>query len=519
MPIFNTFFDFMTNGFKFLGNSNWAFLGLSITSILIVLYTRKQSKIQYNFLDTIFFSFSLIFFASLFMRQAPYGFIEYSTLFSGYFLYKFFQVKKIKIPNIAFYLFYLVNILSIIHFYISDFDRLYGLTNFNQTLTTYPNFWALIMGIVLISNFQNKKYFLTLITSISFFLTLSKTSILSMFIVVLLLLFFSFKKKNFTVVLKNLGVLFIGMILSLGLLNAKSLNSFVEERLTNNSISSQNSFNQRFIFFKQSLQMFKDFSVLGVGPGNFKSLQPTYAKEFYVLSDHPHNIGLKILSENGLLLTFITIFAGLIYLLLNIQNPINPFFLSIVFVLGQSQFDYNLNFSLSVIVCSFLLAKSTALKLKSYKFSNKFFNILLIQFIIVIMVSSIDLLNSKINNRDFLFLENGSNPNLSIKYPKFWKFNPSKFSELSPYDNLDLHLDFAPNDKSDYSNLLEDVIRKTKVNYNFLVLDDEIPYALKLACFYDLKTKFKDLKLAYTKELGKLNLNHAKQKYENTYCN
>ena len=519
MPFFYSFFDFITNGFKFLGNSNWAFLGLSIVSVLIILYTRKKSKMQFNFLDTIFFSFSILFLATLFMRQAPYGFIEYSTLFSGYFLYKFFQIKKIKIPNIAVNLFYLVNILSIIHFYISDFDRLYGLTNFNQTLTTYPNFWALIMGIVLILNLQNKKYFLTLITSISFFLTLSKTSILSLFIVILFLIFFSFKKKNFTVIFKNLGVLFIGMILSLGLLNAKSLDSFVEERLSNNSIAAQNSFNQRFIFFKQSFQMFKDFPIFGVGPGNFKSLQPAYAKEFYVLSDHPHNIVLKILSENGLLITLVTIFAGFIYLLLNFQNPINPFFLSVVFILGQSQFDYNLNFALSVIICSFLLAKSTSLKLKNYKFSNKFFNILLIQFIIVIMISSIDLLNSKINNREFLFLENGNNPNLSIKYPKFWKFNPSKFSDLSPFDNLDLHLDFASFNNSNYNSLLEDIIRKTKINYNFLILDDEIPYALKLACIYDLKTEFKDLKLAYTKELGKLNLNHAKQKYENTYCN
>jgi len=519
MLILNSIFDFLTFSFKFLGNSNWAFLILSIFSIFLVLYNRKKVSYKFNLFDTLFFVFILTFLASLYFRQAPFGFVEYSSLFAGYFLYKFFQTIKFNIPKFFYYIFYLINIFTVFHFCSSSFDRLYGLTNFNQTLTTYPNLWALLMGIILILNFQSKRYFLIFSTAIAFFLTLSKTSILSLFLIVILLLFYSFRVLEKNNVCKNVLALFLALIISLGVIELKNTENYTLDRITNQSLSAQSSFNQRFVFFDQSLQMFKSFPFFGVGPGNFKALQPKYANEFYVLSEHPHNLELKILAENGIMSFIVMLAIGIIYLLINLKSLGNPHFLAFMFVLGQSQFDFNLNFTISVLICSYLLANSTKLKLKNFKYSKKIFNILLLQFIIVVLISSNDLVSSKIKNSDFLFLEPKDNQLLAKAYPNYWKFSPSKFSELSPYDNLNLHFDFAPSQSTDYDKLLNQVLDKTKVNFNFLILDDEIPYALKLACYYNLDQIHDDLKLAYTNELGKLNLNQAKQNYENSNCN
>jgi len=519
MLIFNQLMELLTKGFQFFGNSNWAFLILSFVSLFFILKLRKIKNIKFNIFDTIFFIFTIFFFISLFLRQAPFGFIEYSTLFAGYFLFKYFQLKPIKFSKSSLYFLGLINFLVITQFYFSNFNRLFGLTNFNQSLTTYPNLWALITGSWLVYNFQSKRYFLTFLTSISFFLTLSKTSFISFFIVIFALFFISLKEKKLSIYFRNFSILAIGIFISFNILNLKDSTEFLNQRLTNQSISSQNSFKQRFIYFQQSLNMFQDLPLFGVGPNNFKALQPKYASEFYALSDHPHNIELKILSENGIFAFLTFALFILFYLLLNHKNLANPSFLTLIFILGQSQFDFNLNFSVSIILIAYLLANSIKLRSKDFKFSKIFFNFLLIQFIIITLISAVDLSKSKINNTEFFFLGMTSIKQKQSKYENYWRFNPQKVQELSPFDNLELHLDFSNSDKTNLKQLLDQVIKKTKINYNFLVSSDEIPYALKLACFHGLNQEFEDLKLAYTIELGQLDLLKAKEKYENFNCN
>jgi len=69
-----------------------------------------------------------------------------------------------------------------------------------------------------------------------------------------------------------------------------------------------------------------------------------------------------------------------------------------------------------------------------------------------------------------------------------------------------------------YQSLLQDVIDKTKINYNFLVLSEQVPYALKISCLLQLESEFHQLKFAYLQELSKLDLQAVKNSYENYNC-
>ena len=523
MPDLKFLIEIPTQIFKLFGNSNVAFLILNIATIFLILFnkTKVLIKIKFNIFDSIFFLLSFFFFISLFFAQAPFGFVEYSGLFSMYFLFKFFQSQKVSIPNFSRYLLIIINIISIVFYYISDFNRLFGLTNFNQTLTTYPNLWALIIGLFIINSLPKKRLFLLLTSSVAFFLTLSKTSILSLFVVLGIYIFSSFSKDTYKLILKNLCVILFGFILSIGISTLKEENRFALNRLQNATTTSINSYKQRFTFFNQSLDMFKDYPLFGVGPGNFKALQPSYASEFFTLSNHPHNLLLKILSENGIFVFMIFLICFLLYLLLNFKNLSDPNFLSVLFIFGQSMFDYNLGFSIVIILISYFLSKTINLRQRKLRIFNKIFTILLIQFITITLISSVKVVDSKLNQEDMMFLLSDNSKNLSLKYPNYWKFNPENFSDLTRYDNLMIHLDFMQ-DKPDvnfYRHLLKDIVSKTSINYNFLVLSEEVPYALKLACELELYQEFNDLRLAYTTELGKLNLKQAQENYENFDCN
>lgn len=523
MPDLKLLIEFPTQIFKFFGNSNSAFLFLNFATIFLMLYKKNNllKNIKFNIFDSLFFLFSFFFFISIFLTQAPFGFVEYSGLFSMYFLFKFFQNKEVKIPNFSIHLVTLINLISIIFYFNSDFNRLFGLTNFNQTLTTYPNLWALILGLVIINSLPKQRFFLTLTSLVAFFLTFSKTSILCFLIVFTIYSFSILSKKTYKLFLKNISLILIGFILSIGISNLKEENNFAINRLQNTSTSSVNSYNQRFTFFNQSLDMFKDYPLFGVGPGNFKALQPTYAVDFFTLSNHPHNLLLKLLSENGIFI-FVTFSIGfLLYLLVNLKRLSDPSFLSVLFVFGQSTFDYNLGFSITIILMAYFLSKSIKLRQRNLRKFYKIFTLILLQFIIITLISSVAVIESKLNHKNMMFLESNNSKILSIKYPNYWAFNPEKFSDLSRFDNLKIHIDFIKGnaDIGFYKNLLKDVIAKTNINYNFLVLSEEVPYALKLACNLKLYQEFDDLKLAYTTELGKLNLKQAKENYENFNCN
>lgn len=522
MLIFDKIIDFLTSIFQFFGNSIPAFFLYAFLSLVAIFYCYKKSLIRFNLFDSLFVLFSFFFLLSIIFRKAPFGFIEYSGLFSTYFFYKFFQAKPLFLSKIIFPIISGLNILTILAYLTSNFNRLFGFTNFNQSLITYPNLWALISGVLLILNLKTERYFFILTTAIVFFLTLSKTSFISFFIVFSILLISEFSKKSFKNLFPILITLLFAFILSVGILKIKNTDNYALDRISGNSISSQNSFQQRFIFFNQSLDMFFDYPFLGVGPGNFKSLQPSYASEFYTLSNHPHNLELKILAENGLFAGIILFISILIILALNLRNFTKPEFLAFLFILGQSQFDFNLNFVATLLILAYLLTQIIRLKLRESKLCYKFFNFILIQFIIVIMLSSLDYLDSKIHNHQYFFMNQASDFNFQ-KFPNYWAFNPEKFVELTPYDNLDIHFNYTTQDygfnKDYYTSLINQVIDKTKLNYNFLVLDNQIPFALKIACQNQMLQLFDELKLAYIQELGKLNLKNSKQKYENITCN
>ncbi len=541
MQLLNLILEVFTKGFQFLANSNFSFLILGFLTLALVF--KNKDKIKFNILDWLFFLFVIVFFISLILRQAPLGFIEFSSLVSLYFLYKYFQVKPFSLPTWIKPSIILVNLLTITTFYFGDFDRLVGLTNFNQTFISYPNLWALVLGCFILlqssSKFRllNLSYLLSLSTA--FFLTQSRTSIIILVLVCLIKILEAFvrsKASNFLAkfpknFLKNLIIILLGLVIAASLINLKGTSTQALDRVKNNSISAQNSLQQRFSYFQESWEIFQDYPLFGAGPGGFEALQPSYSQSFYRLSNHPHNLELKLLSENGIFALILFIFTLVCILALNINKSFSPELLVFLFILGQSQFDYNLNFVISIIVLAYILSKISSLKLHSSPILKKALITLICLCLPLYSHSLIFATQAKHQGSDFYFLHTNHKP--ASKYPNYWKFHPLKVQSLSPFNNLNYHYQYLEFQESQtlpssnqedfllinqYQSLLQDVIDKTKINYNFLVLSEQVPYALKISCLLQLESEFHQLKFAYLQELSKLDLQAVKNSYENYNC-
>ena len=521
---FTPIMTYLTQLFQVFGNSYLSFSILGFSASFLAFLFNKNFK--FNKLDFLGLAFIIIFLVSLYFRQAPFGFIESTAVLSSYLLYKVFQIYDFSHVYKSKYtkLFIVTTIiLTMVEFYYSNFERLPGLTNFNQSLITYPNAWAFLMGVIIIYNLKNKfsilNSLLLLSSTMSLVLTQSRTTILILAILLFFTIFHSFFKKDYLQILKKISIVFLGFTFALVFLYSKGNLDQFNQRIQSQNISSLSSFEQRFSFFNDAIKMSKDNLLLGVGPGNFSKIQPKYSTDFYTLSEHPHNILLKIQAELGLFATLIFIVSILYLSFMNRNNFDDPNFLSFWFILGQSTFDYNLNFAFALILLIFALSKLKTSPQKDYDFMSK----IIFGIVVLNLISISFYVLPKYFYKNYNYWIESSNQDLSLKYPNYFAFNINKVDYLTPFNNLDLHYQYLTTKKTNqidsdfYVILLNDVYQKTLVNYNFLVTDNQVPAALKIACHLSLSDEFNKIKLAYLNELSKLDIKITKN--ENINCN
>jgi O-antigen ligase len=348
----------------------------SLTALFVFIFLAKYpliTKRKWGLDDLALLGFGLTLLLSFFFRQSLEGDQELMGLGAGILIYFILShLKKSPLTNKSLSsLLVLGSIFSIYGIY--DFitgpsSRLSSIFYGEQIYHTYPNAMAafLLMMIPLhlwlSPSLKNKKSLFKirsllwasslLIHLTAFWLTFSRASALALLATAAIL----FILKG----LKPLKILLPAVLLSLLLafffntLNPYSLDPI--ERFQGEEISGAQSVNERFEFWEGALEITKDNPWLGVGPGSFEYIYPEYQNELLVLSDHPHNIFLKISSENGipaalLFLLFLSVLAFKNGHHLNKSKPLKKqqqIALGglVMALMAQSMMDYNLNFTL-----------------------------------------------------------------------------------------------------------------------------------------------------------------------------
>lgn len=332
--------------------------------------------------DGLLLAFLAFFGLSCFFAQQPFGFFEFTTFFVGALVY--YAVRFLKIRSAPFaacswqelfvWLGTAFSVFALLHFSLSPTDRLSGLFHGYESYTFYPNAAALLLLAVLPFNVElslNKQRFwygALFLNMSAFLLTFSRGAYLvAMACGGLALLFFV--KKLFTLQgLKKMSLLGLSGLLALsfafGFNFLKTDGLVVSERLLLKDDAGFASVSERVDFWKGAWQMTVDNPWVGVGPGGFGAMYPAYQENWLAISDHPHNVLLKISSESGLPAALL--FAGFLALIglsalrRLFEKPSGvavALFLGTLGLLGHNLIDYNLNFT----TLSFLFFVSLAL--------------------------------------------------------------------------------------------------------------------------------------------------------------
>jgi len=238
----------------------------------------------------------------------------------------------------------------------------------------YPNAWAdfviLIFPAVFYLFVTEKARFAKILTgSVAVFLTASLIltysrggwiSFAGLTVLMGIVLMFSknVKKSVFKILIGSviLGILVTGVVIGINEIrfsNKFQVQSFVKKAALE-SREGKASVSERSQFFGASFKLIKEKPWLGHGPYSFKYVYPRYQQEMLSLSDHPHNLFLKIAVERGLIaLSFFLIF-GLMVLWRAVEiirrktgkeRLIVGFILSsLIAITAHSMIDFNLNF-------------------------------------------------------------------------------------------------------------------------------------------------------------------------------
>lgn len=132
------------------------------------------------------------------------------------------------------------------------------------------------------------------------------------------------------------------------------------DKISLNTSEKTASVDERLDFWKGSLFLMRERPFFGYGPYSFQYVFPRYQKELLAISDHPHNVFLKIGVENGLLalasflffLSSFTVFCCRRVAELGRDKRRAIFFLTLMVLVFffHNVLDYNLNFLANFLV-------------------------------------------------------------------------------------------------------------------------------------------------------------------------
>jgi len=329
----------MFTQFFLFTNTSW-FLGSLVTIPAIwLMYHYRQKRWQLATEDMVLISFLGLFWLSFAFRQQPLGYEEFIAYSLGPLLY--LVTKKIDLSDlaakyhqlIAFGLSFVGAAFSLGGIYLFIFGnnaRLSSLFRGFEPYLTYPNALAFALLLTLPFNLYllleskiRRKVMAALflwLNLIAFFLTFSRGAYLAAIgtvcICLVLAYFLKPKLQDPLKVFYRHGIKLL-LILILAFSGAFLVNEFhryvqppdlasqvqltedVIARISDQETSANQSTDERVQFWIGSLKLMRDYPLFGIGSDGFEVQYPKYQTELLALSNHPHNIWLKIAVENG----------------------------------------------------------------------------------------------------------------------------------------------------------------------------------------------------------------------------
>lgn len=371
---------------------------------LIYLIKNPQIKIgRENIFLVLFLLFFLLSYA--FSQTKNVGLFELILFVSSTYIYIFISIQKWDTEIFKKFLFGILLVglfITLYGFYpyilepFNRFSSTFGISIYK--FVSYPNAFAnFIIAIIPIpfyflhlkNNNKNRAFFI--ITIIIFltalFLTYSRGAYITLLIVTIFCLFlYSLNKRKPSALIKKIVLVsllvFVSGILMFSINQIRQVYnpqiiSFTEKisfEADEKNISATN----RLDFWKGSVQIFADNPFFGTGPGSFEYVFPAYQKSLLGNSNSPHNLFLKILSENGLFSAFFMfLFLTVLFIqIIKVHKKISkndklllyPLLAGVGGILLHNMVDYNLNFVSNILLLFVFLGMVGFIK---NKYSNK----------------------------------------------------------------------------------------------------------------------------------------------------
>ena len=367
------------------------FIGLCGLLNIYKIFKSKKNKFQIQDLFLILFIIFFLF-SFFFSTTKNYGLLEVIGIIGGfivYFLTKNIFDKKTQnnLINVTIYIATLSTLIGFWAYIAKPFERFAGsFQDFRESFSAYPNaysdFLILISPFLIWKIFDNKNikwkifYSILAILNLTGFILAESQGAMIVLIGMMGLTFIYFIFTKFKI--KKLSIIILIFLTAFALnFGFKSFHKYKFPEINLNNLNDnqvknleQNvSENERLDFWKGSIKMMQsnDYSyIFGYGPYSFKFVYPQYQQKLLALSDHPHNIFLKIAVENGIfavaffILFLVFILIPKLYFWLKVKFKKTDkikllIFLSLIGFLTHQLIDYNLNFTSNIILFWFLL--------------------------------------------------------------------------------------------------------------------------------------------------------------------
>jgi len=386
----------------FCGYLALALLGFAVMRGLWLKKEREVLNCQKNFIQNLFLLGFLVFVLISFVKSQTFnfGFTEVLMSFSSVLIYFLLQTKSLNFKflyRLAIFLLSLAAICGYVLYFTSNHNRDFGLF-YNPAIkaAAWPNAFALFVLMlwpITLHWFLGKsvnsrlikflKYFLLALVLASFVLTFSRAAILAMLgQIVIFAVYGIYYYKNlltFKQIFKKIWLVLPVFILIFILIGAAQFgrayyqNKVItfKDRLEFSNGEKITSVQERKDFWLGAIQLIKKEPIFGYGPMSFGYVYRSIQKDWLAISDHPHNVFLKIAVENGLPAS---IFFGL-FLLAVIIRFIRNFLrfdkqkqfllvtlaVAIMGAIAHSLVDCNFNFATNLIIFWMILGIFNAL--------------------------------------------------------------------------------------------------------------------------------------------------------------
>ncbi|MEK7528805.1 MAG: O-antigen ligase family protein [Patescibacteria group bacterium] len=353
------------------------FTGCTFLLAAAAVFERKKMENKIHFLTAILFlifigQFLISFTGSI---SENYGVYEFFLTLNGFFIFLIAQrleldVRVRRLLSYGIIAIAVVSTLLGIYYYITlPFNRFTGsflnpLESYSAFPNAYANFLLFVLPLAIYAYLASKKAwsFLATVLSLAFLLTgfaltFSRGAWMAFALVVVLTVLWLiihrrevqwFMIRRGVMKLFLAGILSIVFIFSLQFVRAQrfDVNEF-DEKVTLSADEGASSTSERREFWSASAEIIKDYFATGTGPGSFRFIYPRYQDTFGALTDHPHNVLLKIGVESGAFaaVTLAILILMLFFSIFRAGMFMYPMTLGLVGGVLHNMIDYNLNFA------------------------------------------------------------------------------------------------------------------------------------------------------------------------------